>query len=152
MLINTVFIIRFAERRVDELLDAAMLEHVPVPSDLDAVQFESEWSFLRSFGSKKKATAPPPSPNPPKSPTLGPSRSNASIGQTIQQSLRPRTQTGTTPLQSLFPDGPQSPSPADIVSFISALHILMTESGINPALITQVWSQVMYWISSELLV
>ncbi|TFY55227.1 hypothetical protein EVJ58_g8382 [Rhodofomes roseus] len=44
---------------------------------------------------------------------------------------------------------PPPPSPKDITSFITALHTLLTLSGINPAIIIQLWSQVMYWTACE---
>ncbi len=49
-----VFIIRFAERRIDALLDAALLDYSPLSSEFESIQFESEWSFLRTFGAGKK--------------------------------------------------------------------------------------------------
>src|ERR1700733_10045660 len=49
-----VFIIRKAERRIDELLNAALLEHTPLLSEFDSVKFESDWSIFRPFSAKKK--------------------------------------------------------------------------------------------------
>ncbi|OBZ79434.1 Dilute domain-containing protein C25B8.08 [Grifola frondosa] len=159
-----VFVIRFAERRIDKLLDAALLDYSPLSSEFDTIQFESEWSFLRSFGGKKKATntnglsatvrnGAPPSPNHisrPPSPQSSPSnaRGFASLRQTF---TRARASSVATPIQSLFPDGPQPPttSPKDVISFMTALHTLLTWSGINPALTTQFWSQVMFWTACE---
>ncbi|KAI8980743.1 DIL domain-containing protein [Trametes punicea] len=166
-----VFIIRFAERRIDALLDAALLDYSPLSSEFESIQFESEWSFLRSFGAgKKKANgtasnvstvraATPVSPTqpsrPPSPPYPQPSASSpnvrtfASIRQTFS---RARPPSSATPLQSLFNDAPQSAqtSPKDVISFMTALHTLLILSGINPALITQFWSQVMYWIACEI--
>ena len=45
--------IRIAERRIDTVLDAAMLDHENL-EDFDDVRFEGEWSLFRSFGGKKK--------------------------------------------------------------------------------------------------
>lgn len=161
----SVFVIRFAERRIDQLLDAAMLDYSPASSEFDSIQFEGEWSFLRSFGGKKKANgasssntlrggAPmsptqvsrPSSPQPPTSPQN--TRAFASLRQTF---TRNRGGSTATQLQSLF-DSQQSQttSPKDVVSFITALHMLLTLSGVNPALIVQFWSQVMYWTACEL--
>ncbi|KAI0830583.1 DIL domain-containing protein [Trametes gibbosa] len=165
-----VFIIRFAERRIDGLLDAALLDYSPLSSEFDAIQFESEWSFLRSFAGKKKANgsasnantvrgAPPMSPTqasrPPSPPYPPPSasspnvRSFASFRQTFS---RARAPSSATPLQSLFSDSQQPPltSPKDMISFMTALHAFLIMSGINPALITQFWSQVMYWTACEI--
>ena len=142
-----------AERRIDELLDVALLEHTPLLSEFDSVQFESEWSLFRPFVTKKKPPATPTkhnalipsfeSPSPAPSAAVTPSKS-------FQQSIRATFSRGrngstVTSLQSLFPDSPPSPTPRDIASHLTAIHTLLTLSGINPALITQFWSQVMYW-------
>ncbi|KZT75110.1 hypothetical protein DAEQUDRAFT_720328 [Daedalea quercina L-15889] len=162
-----VFIIRFAERRIDQLLDAALLDYTPLSKEFESVEFESEWSFLRSFaGGKKKAptangaasknSAPgtpkigsrPPSPNPPTSTSPTNQRGFASLRQTLARTRAP----SNAQLQSIFSDPaatPPPPSPKDITSFISALHTLLTMSGINPAIIIQLWSQVMYWTACE---
>ncbi|KZF25237.1 DIL and ankyrin domain-containing protein [Xylona heveae TC161] len=57
-LINEIFvlIIRDAERRMDKLLDAAMLDHEIIPGFED-VQFQNEWKL---FKSKSKAKEPEP--------------------------------------------------------------------------------------------
>jgi len=167
-----VFIIRFSERKIDQLLDAALLDYSPLSTEFESIQFESEWSFLRGFGgSKKKPVTPngatpkngtpasphapssrPPSPIPPTTASPTNQRSFASLRQTF---ARGRTPSATnTPLQSLFAEStpaaaPPPPSPKDITSFITALHTLLTLSGINPALTIQLWSQVMYWTASE---
>ena len=152
-----VFIIRKAERKIDELLDEALLEHTPLLSEFDSVKFESEWSIFRPFATKKKPPTtpvkhPPPSPqfesnSPLPSGTTTPSKS---FQQSIRNTFsRGRNGSTATPLQSLFPDSPPSPTPKDITSHLTALHTLLTLSGINPALITQFWSQVMYWTACE---
>ncbi|KAK0530520.1 hypothetical protein OC835_003988 [Tilletia horrida] len=43
-----VFVIREAERRVDKILDAAMLEHQSVPGLGDDIRFEGEWAGLNN--------------------------------------------------------------------------------------------------------
>ena len=152
-----VFIIRNAERKIDELLDEALLEHTPLLSEFDSVKFESEWSIFRSFVTKKKLPATPVKHHPPSpshesssplpSATTTPSKSfQRSIRDTFS---RGRNGSTATPLQSLFPDSPPSPTPKDIASHLTALHTFLTLSGINPALITQFWSQVMYWTACE---
>lgn len=162
-----VFIIRFAERKIDQLLDAALLDYSPLSTEFESIQFESEWSFLRSFGTgKKKPVTPtgpsrtpssppgngvsrPPSPVP-SSTSPANQRGFASLRQTFARSRAP---SNTASLQSLFADSttaaPPGHSPKDITSFITALHTLLSVSGINPALIIQLWSQVMYWTACE---
>ncbi|KAJ6519737.1 DIL domain-containing protein [Mycena sanguinolenta] len=155
-----VFIIRFAERRIDQLLDAALLDYSPLASEFDSIKFESEWSFLRSFQGKKKAPPPsaslrippaPPSPNPPVSPAGSMSSSTSRGFSSLKQTFsRARAGSAATPIQSIFADGPPPTSPADITSFLTALHTMLTLSDVNPALTTQLWSQVMYWTSCEM--
>ncbi|PWZ02666.1 hypothetical protein BCV70DRAFT_196909 [Testicularia cyperi] len=43
-----VFIIRDAERRIDKVLDAAMLDHEAIPG-LDEIRFEGEWKFMKTL-------------------------------------------------------------------------------------------------------
>ncbi|TFK57015.1 hypothetical protein OE88DRAFT_1619695 [Heliocybe sulcata] len=165
-LINSVFvfIIRFAERKIDEQLDGTMLDYVSPSSDVDSVQFESEWSFLRSFGKKKQpsgvssaastlrngvAQVPPDPAHSPSPPSMSSPRQRtfSSFGQVLSRKSAP-----ATPLQAMFqdPPAPPGPSPSDVTDFLTALHTLLTLSGVNPALITQLWSQIMYWTACEL--
>ncbi|TFY83995.1 hypothetical protein EWM64_g5 [Hericium alpestre] len=169
-----VFIIRFIERRIDQLIDTAILDHSPLPAEFESVQFESDWSFLRSFASKKKNVASnhgssspmlrngnntsPKSSSRPPSPGL-PAGQASPVGSRSFQSIRAslqRSRAGSaTPLSALFsenpaPPPPTSPHPEDITSFFDAIQTLLTLSGVNPALITQLWSQVIYWVACEI--
>ncbi|KAF8971413.1 DIL domain-containing protein [Flammula alnicola] len=163
-----VFIIRFAERRIDQLLDTTILSYTPMASEFEAVQFESEWSFLRPFSGKRKqaqtspggrSIVPPtpssPSPQRPISPTQSQSTvsSSASRGfSSLRQTInRARGQSSAVPISSIFQDAsPQPPSPFDLTSFLTSLHTFLVLSDINPAITTQLWSQVMYWTSCEI--
>lgn len=165
-LVNSVFvfIIRLAERKIDQLLDTALLENSMIPAD--TIQFESDWSFLRPFSTKKKAStsasnasirngissppplllARPPSPSvqsissPPATP-----KTLSSLRHTFSRAKIPTTPASIDNLDSSTSNGLQ-----ELLAFLTALHILLTLSDINPALITQFWSQVMYWTSSEM--
>ncbi|KAJ8584704.1 hypothetical protein M405DRAFT_936460 [Rhizopogon salebrosus TDB-379] len=159
-----VFIIRYAERRIDQLLDAALLDNSPMPNS-DSVQFESEWSFLRPFSAKKKSATNTPDPrklkngipsSPPFLPTRPPSPSLSLHSQTpltpkglssLRQTLS-RAKTPSTPAYAVFSEVSQGLR--DLTSFLTALHTLLTLSDINPVLIIQFWSQVMYWTSCEI--
>ncbi|KAI0068436.1 hypothetical protein BV25DRAFT_1875981 [Artomyces pyxidatus] len=167
-----VFIIRYVERKIDQLIDTAILDHSPVPSEFEGIQFESDWSFLRSLTAKKKpspSTSGTPSrngvplsptlPSRPPSPGQPPGSASPNLARnfhSIRQSFsRKAGASGTTPLQAFFQDPPNSPHPTtphpgDITAFFDALQTLLTLSGINPALITQMWSQVLYWIACEI--
>ncbi|KIK05502.1 hypothetical protein K443DRAFT_675060 [Laccaria amethystina LaAM-08-1] len=162
-----VFIIRFAEQRIDQLLDTTLLDYVPLTSEFEAVQFESEWSFLRSFTGKRKApnpiiptanrggtpSSPPASPHRP----ISPSHSQNTISSSNSRKFSSLKETFTrghgdstrAPLSALFSDTSPPPSPVDITSFLTALHTLLVLSDINPAFTTQLWSQVMYWTACE---
>ncbi len=48
-----VFIIRDAERRIDKVLDAAMLDHEAIPG-LEEVRFEGEWKFMKTLAGSVK--------------------------------------------------------------------------------------------------
>jgi hypothetical protein len=155
---------------MDQLLDAALLDYFPLNSDFDSIKFESDWTtFFLPFSGKKKSISTPPvsqsgsplrnarpvSPNSnarPPSPALRPSHSRG-FSTSIRETLaRTRNSTTMTTLNSLFPDisTPTPPSPADVTSFLTVLHSLLTLAEINPALITQLWSQVMYWTACKL--
>lgn len=156
-----VFVIRFAERRIDQVLDMALLDFTPLTSKIQSIQFESDWSIFWRFKSKKRvassATLPRTkasySPSSPESPIVT-SQSHGAISSSSSRgfsSLKFARNRGTlTPLTSLFPDSSPTPSPADLTSFLTALHALLTLSHINPVLTTQLWSQVFYWTSCEL--
>ncbi|KAI6162119.1 DIL domain-containing protein [Pisolithus thermaeus] len=157
-LVNSVFvfIIRFAERKIDQLLDAALLENSMIPAD--TIQFESEWSFLRPFSTKKKVPTSASNASirngisspPPLLPTRPPSPSVQSIDLSSLRHTFSRAKVPTTPTNIDNLDSSTSNGLQELLAFLTALHILLTLSDINPALITQFWSQVMYWSSSEL--
>ncbi|KAI5123625.1 hypothetical protein M0805_003439 [Coniferiporia weirii] len=171
--INTVYvlIIRVAERRIDKLIDSALLDYSPVEAELDQVQFESEWSLFRSpFTSKKRVVSQTITPSStssfkttrPGSPILVASRPTSPIPQqgasalqtpknfsSIRQTFSRARGASSASLHNFFVDGPSIHSNQELTIFLTALHTLLTDSMINPAIITQLWSQVMYWTSSE---
>ncbi|KAI0304804.1 DIL domain-containing protein [Russula brevipes] len=157
-----VFLIRYVERRTDRLLDPAILDYSPLPSEFDGIQFESDWSFFRSLTPKKK---PAPSPNngTSRSPSLSsrplspvpssPPSSNRGFASLKQSFSKSRGGSSGGPLQSMFNDvqpQPSEPNPTSITSVFDALQTFLILSGTNPALITQLWSQVFYWIACEI--
>lgn len=63
-----VFVIRDAERRIDRVLDAAMLDHEAIPG-FEEVRFEGEWKFMRALaGSVKGMRDGGASPSPGRRP------------------------------------------------------------------------------------
>ncbi|KAJ3549652.1 hypothetical protein NM688_g5158 [Phlebia brevispora] len=163
-----VFIIRFAERRIDGLLDAALLDYSPLSSEFDSVQFESEWSILRTFqASSKKKPTPLQNSNSlaPGSPTIKSNTGTVSPSGTSRPSSPPPSVTPTkfASLRQTFSRArasstvsspqvqtPPPPSPNNVTTFMTALQTLLVLSDINPALITQLWSQVFYWAACEM--
>ncbi|KAI9772189.1 MAG: hypothetical protein M1839_002507 [Geoglossum umbratile] len=86
-LINEIFIliIRDAERRMDKVLDVAMLDHETIPGFED-VQFQNEW---RLFRSKHKAKPPEPlekrfrPPSPKRRAQLSPRNISSLLSSTL---------------------------------------------------------------------
>jgi len=163
---SPVFIIRIAERKMDPLLDSALLDHAPLASEFDNIHFEDEWSIFRPFASggaklKKKAahakddSAVPPSAglrssSRPTSPTPG----SAAFAQNSPrfswtQSLTRSRAGSITPSILLLSHESATPSPKAITAHLEALHTLFSLAGINPALTTQIFSQVLYWSACE---
>lgn len=168
---SLVLIIRVAERRIDRLIDTAILDFSPAEAELDQVQFESEWSLFRSpFSSKKRVpsqtitpsstaaslksgrpTSPVPSSSRPTSPTQHHGAPPTPKGYSSLRSTMTRARgASTASLQAFMVEGPPpTQTPQELIIFLSALHTLLTDTGINPAIITQLWSQVMYWTSGR---
>jgi len=159
---DLVFIIRFAERRIDTLFDVALLDFSPLASEFESVQFESDWSFLRPFTNKKRVVSSS-SASRARAPSLPPSPGHSLVTSQSHGAITSSTSTGfsslrrtfarnrgpVTPLSSLFPESPPTPSPADLTSFLTALHTLLTLFDVNPAFIAQLWSQILYWTSCK---
>ncbi|CAE6534475.1 unnamed protein product [Rhizoctonia solani] len=60
-LINAIFVyvVRGIEQNIDEKIDTCLIDHAPLASDFESIQFEGEWSFFKSLTPKKRQ--PPPS-------------------------------------------------------------------------------------------
>ncbi|GJJ09439.1 hypothetical protein Clacol_003661 [Clathrus columnatus] len=158
-----VFIIRIAERKVDTLLDGCFLDHTPLSSEFDNIQFEKEWSFLRSFAAsntkltKKRDTLGSPilasnGNNPsPRSPSPSSSTFHASSqSRTWTQSLTRTRASSLTPALSSFISDSHPSQPQDITTYLDAFYSLLVLAGINPAIISQIYSQILYWTSCEM--
>ena len=61
----------------------------------------------------------------------------------------PTLSTAKTLIGSGAGTGPNTPTA--LTTQLDALHTLLTLAGINPALLTQIWSQVMYWAACKFL-
>ena len=165
-----VFVIRYVERRTDKLLDPAIMDHSPLLSEFDSIQFESEWSFFRTLTPKKKrtpnhavsqpakngiASSPGRSSRPSSPVPSSPPPSHRGFASLKQSFSKSRGGSSSAPLQSLFNDVQPQPSttnPTSITSVFDALQTFLMLSGTNPALITQMWSQVFYWIACRVFI
>jgi hypothetical protein len=161
-----VFVIRYVEKKIDRLLNPAILDYSPVPFEFEGIQFESEWSFFRSLTPKKRPAptqavaqsakngiiSSPSHPGPPSSPgPSSPQPSHRGLASLRHKISRSHGGSSSVSLQAMFNDSqpPESPSPINITSVFDALQTFLILSGTNPALITQVWSQVYYWFACE---
>ncbi|CAE6426696.1 unnamed protein product [Rhizoctonia solani] len=60
-LVNAIFvyIVRGIEQGIDEKIDSCLIDHAPLASEFESIQFEGEWSFFKSLTPKKKQPPPP---------------------------------------------------------------------------------------------
>lgn len=152
-----VFIIRIAERRIDPLLDTAILEYVPPDSAAPLVQFEGDWSFFRTLRGKKATVLPPQPSSPgfksgmPASP-LNASRPSSPAPGGIAPSTSAGGAARFATLKGALTKEPATtgPHPRDIVTTLEALHTLLLLAGTNPAIIVQAYAQIFYWSACEL--
>lgn len=170
--IVAAFILRGTEKRMQPLIQSALLDAASLTAEFESVQFESEWSFFRTLTPKRKqqsvSTGSPLSNTPD---TLHPSKSaiingrngsprppspspSAKAFSSLRQSIN---RGGSTPLANVFSHSAVSngtlplhpPDPSSITAILSSLHALLRLYSINPAIIIQAFSQVYYWIACE---
>lgn len=125
-----VFVIRDAERRLDRVLDASMLDHEPLPGFEDVV-FEREWS-LKTLTNRVSST--PPSTSKRQSLRKPSSGSVFSLFNTAQH------------------DGGSMPqaTPQTATALLSSTLFIMQAFELPPFVIAQAFSQILYWFSCEL--
>ncbi|KAF3942296.1 Myosin-Va [Dactylella cylindrospora] len=114
-LINEIYIliVRDAERRIDKVLDASMLDHETIPG-FEEIHFQNEW---RIFRSKKKVHPEPP----------------------MNKRFRPPS-----------PKRKAQPSPRMVTSLLSSTLFVLDLYDIHSVIVTQIISQLFYWLSAEL--
>jgi len=114
-LINEIFILilRDAERRMDRVMDQAMLDHETIPGFED-VHFQNEW---RLFKPKRKSPEP----------------------SMLEKRYRPPS-----------PKQRAKPAPRNITSLLSSTLFVLDLYDIHSVIISQVLSQLFYWIGAEL--
>ncbi|KAG0354478.1 hypothetical protein BGZ54_001627 [Gamsiella multidivaricata] len=167
MLLDMIqMIVLDAERRIERILEPAMLDHDTIVG-MDEVKFQSDWAFLwRGSMSKastkgngnsnnntvSKRSSSSLSPNPGSAATFGDSTSNPN---STSPSAKPRPLTRTSS-QSMLPltKRPPSPrqrriSPRTITTMLSSLLFVMQTYDIHPDIIHYVIAQLLHYVSNE---
>ncbi|WVR09630.1 hypothetical protein IAU60_006703 [Kwoniella sp. DSM 27419] len=164
-----VFVIRIAEMRIDGFLDAAILDYETL-EDFNDIRYEGEWSLFRSFVPKKKRDTPrvasifnnaSPGPDASVNDSPGATASSFRTPARIQSmsdlrlAVTPRsishesTVSGTS-LQTTSTAVEGTMSPARVTDVLSGVLLILQLYEVNPAVVVQAFSQILYWISCEL--
>lgn len=169
-----VILIRDVERRLNRLIEPAMLDYESLPLFED-IRFEGEWGFMKSLtGSVKGAvangTSSTTSPARNRLSQMFVKRDQLSGSPSSSNPSRMAQSSSIGHLSSFLPRSPKSqakdleelsteasaadllarPTPRTITSLLtSALHVLQLYE-VNPAMIIQAFSQVFYWLTSEI--
>lgn len=143
-----VFIIRDAEKRIDKILDAAMLDYESL-SGFEDVRFEGEWNILKSLtGHRRKESknsvmslfgVPENAPSSPRqrSVTAGsPSQKPRKLQRQSMANLR-------------SPEMEEEISPRHITSILSSTLFVLQLYEIHPCVVVQAFSQIFYWLACE---
>ena len=167
-----MFCIRDTEQRLDKVLDASLLDHQAMPGFED-VKFESEWRFVKAITSRAKKEmyssslgfSPTLRPSvmglfgsPERKPSYQgpPNSSSPEVSSSMSRSRTPSVPNLRLTLASTFstplPIQPESFSPKTVTSILSnTLYILQQyDFAGHPALLVQAFSQLLYWLASEL--
>ncbi|GAA5859929.1 hypothetical protein JCM1840_001800 [Sporobolomyces johnsonii] len=144
-----VFVIRDAERRIDRVLEAAMLEHEPL-AGFEDVAFEGEWGtsrFVKKLTGRGKKTA-----------SIRSSTSAMSLFSTASDGLggggdASFDSAGSPPPASRVVSASQVPlaeaTPRSITALLSSTLFILQIYEIPPSIVVQAFSQLFYWIACE---
>ncbi|GAA6041719.1 hypothetical protein JCM8097_003099 [Rhodosporidiobolus ruineniae] len=153
-----VFVIRDAERRIDRVLEAALLEHEPLPGFED-VAFEDEWastrfvkkltgrgkkSGMRTSQSARSLFSAAGASGSADDPSFPSSSSPAGLG--IDGASPPPRQRHVSASQIPVADA----TPRSITALLSSTLFVLQLYEIPPAIVVQAFSQLFYWIACEL--
>jgi hypothetical protein len=167
-----VFCIRDTERRLDKLLDAAILEHEALPG-FDDIRFEGEWRFVKALTSRSKKDSSFPSAaglgsgTPARPSVLGlfASPDRAGTPHTPQSTppsklVSPRSRAPSMPSGKFAGSGspgppssnPQDLSPRSVTGLLSSTLFILQHYDFagHPCIVVQAFSQLLYWMASEL--
>lgn len=172
-----VFIIRDTERRVDKVLDAAMLEHDSLP--LSDIKFEGDWNFMKSLAGSVKSMSSSSTANqssPQRRPLSQIFSSSGSVTGSPKINNTPGSNGLATPPPQKGSSSPHKrapselnlvsiretsatasasdllarPSPRTITALLTSTLQVLQLFEVNPAIIVQALSQVLFWIGCEL--
>ncbi|KAI9633838.1 DIL domain-containing protein [Dioszegia hungarica] len=129
-----VFVIRVAERRIDQVLDGAILDFETL-EDFDDVRFEGEWTLFRTFGTKKQRAS-----ILPKASQVFNDAVSAATNDSI--SMPPPSSPGLSK--------PNPNSPTQVTDILTSVLVVLHLYDVNPAITAQAFSQVFFWIAAEL--
>ncbi|GAA6062310.1 hypothetical protein JCM10212_006862 [Sporobolomyces blumeae] len=156
-----VFVIRDAERRIDRVLEPAMLEHEPL-AGFEDVAFEGEWGtsrFVKKLtGRGRKAS------NNIRSSTSAMSLFSVASGNeggaagdtsldSIGTASPPPNRASRIVSASFIPPSASSSAaeatPASVTSLLSSTLFVLQLYEIPPSIVVQAFSQLFYWIACE---
>lgn len=123
-----VFVIRDAERRIDRILEPAILEHEPLPGFKDLL-FEGEWGSNQFM---KKLT--------------GRGKKSMSKSASMKSLFEEASESNSPPPPTL--GGPATPR--SITSLLSSTLFILQLYEIPPSIIVQAFSQLFYWVACEI--
>lgn len=125
-----VFVIRDAERRIDRVLEGAVLEHEALPGFEDLV-FEGEWAsarFVKKLTGRGRKLTKSPSAKSLFAETAAAAGVGGGGGSGVGKEVTPR----------------------NITSLLSSTLFVLQLYEIPPSIIVQAFSQLFYWISCEI--
>lgn len=133
-----VFVIRDAERRMDRVLEPAILEHEQLPG-FESVGFEDEWASTRFV---KKLTGRTKRPSSIYGNAMNIFNSD---GRDSPQASPVKPRNGKAPASQ-----PQEEAnPRHVTSLLSSTLFVLQTYEIPPSIIVQAFSQLFYWIACE---
>ncbi|KAK4056249.1 hypothetical protein OIO90_002692 [Microbotryomycetes sp. JL221] len=146
-----VFVIRDAERRIDKVLELALLEHEALPGFED-VRFEDEWSgtrFVKKLtGRSKKSNV---NNNSMSAGQGNGGMTKSTSAMSIFSSMSGATTAGDQSFNNGFDQSTMGePSPQNVTSLLSSTLFILQLYDIPPSIVVQAFSQLFYWIACEM--
>lgn len=131
-----VLLIRDAERRLDNVLDSAILDHETVPG-LDDIQFQREWPFFRAPKKHEE--------------TEGSARKASDGGN--HKNPKAQKDSGSLSLSNVRPPSPRKlakPSPRNVTSLLSSTLFVLDLYDVHSIITLQIMRQIFYWLSATI--